>query len=873
MSKVLLGAAILAATAASFAQGKLTGFEWTKVGNGLKVQVKGENLTQPKILRAWGGKSFMLEFDALLAGKPQLENVGFAGVDSIRAGWFSNRPPKVRVHLKLDSNYEPKVEKCDDGTWCVSVNVTASDFVKAEKKSEVGSTPIVRLVADNAPTVSAPLAMFQPKPTPKVEPKPEPKREKPTPKPSPVFEPMTNLPKVSNAANNTIFNSMAAQTGPTFDLEFVNADVVQVLRAVAMQGDANIVTAPDVKGTVTVALNRVTVTEALNLVTALAGLHYAKVGKTYVVSADSSRIRAFGPTDGNTDTRVVPIYSGEGTQVKAAVLKTLPIDSTYGGFEIVLPSEDITVETKDTMGDAGADDPTKKKDEGTEVKTKTGTTKKKDTYVVVIGPKARLDMIESFVKKVDAQICSALGVEVPESNEMVRTTYFPKGTKASFLLASIAGNAADKNPTYAKLGTVELYATPLTSVGEQAISLNGRANEVNRIIENLKALDQVGEGSDQFFVYDVKYMDPRGIKQDLEAQIPGLQVSVAPANAGTPGLFKEESKKESATGSSQSSETKAESSSGSAEVKGDTGDLSGLGLPFTNSEKQSFPMRVLMRGSKEKIEKALSYLSAVDVEPKQVALQLHVMDLSKEDAERIGIDWGLLTSAGLNFGRINQGVGDSAGSGGTASSNAMLPSGKSLNVVATLDAIANNRNLIARPNLFAYDGRQSELFVGDVIRYIESIQSTQTGITVTTKELPVGVRLAVLPRVGGDGKITLDLRPVVSTLNGFTPVPGGGQLPQTSLRIAQNTLTMEDGETIAIGGLIQENDVKRVSGFPILKDLPILGKLLFSRTDNSKKRTELVFFLTAKAVTRENRVNAANPAANEPKKEEKKGKG
>jgi type II secretory pathway component GspD/PulD (secretin) len=441
------------------------------------------------------------------------------------------------------------------------------------------------------------------------------------------------------------------------------------------------------------------------------------------------------------------------------------------------------------------------------------------------------------------------------------------------LLASIAGGSTEKSPTYAKIGTVELYATPPTSVGEQAISLYGRTNEVNRLIDNMKALDQVGEGADQFIVYEVKYMDPRALKQDLENQMPGLQVSVAPANAGTPGLFKEESKKQEASGSSQTSETKSQSTSGSTEVKGDTGDLNGLGLPFTNSEKQAFPMRILMRGSKDKIEKALAYLTAVDVEPRQVALQLHVMDLSKEDAERIGIDWGLLTSAGLNFGRINQALGDSAATGGTVSSNAGLPSGKNLSVVATLDAIANNRNLIARPNLFAYDGRQSELFVGDVIRYIESIQSTQQGITVTTKELPIGVRLAVLPRVGGDGKITLDLRPVVSTLNGFTPVPGGGQLPQTSLRIAQNTLTMEDGETIAIGGLIQENDVKRVSGFPILKDLPILGKLLFSRTDNSKKRTELVFFLTAKMVTRENRVNAANPMANEPKKEGKKGKG
>ena len=104
-------------------------------------------------------------------------------------------------------------------------------------------------------------------------------------------------------------------------------------------------------------------------------------------------------------------------------------------------------------------------------------------------------------------------------------------------------------------------------------------------------------------------------------------------------------------------------------------------------------------------------------------------------------------------------------------------------MTASLDRIASNTNLIARPNLVVMDGRQSEIFVGDIIRYVQSITNSQNGTSVTTGEVPVGVRLAVLARVGANGNLTLDLRPRVSILDSFTSVPGGGELPQTSSRI------------------------------------------------------------------------------------------
>ena len=104
-------------------------------------------------------------------------------------------------------------------------------------------------------------------------------------------------------------------------------------------------------------------------------------------------------------------------------------------------------------------------------------------------------------------------------------------------------------------------------------------------------------------------------------------------------------------------------------------------------------------------------------------------------------------------------------------------------MTASLDAIANKNNLISRPNLLAIDGRESEIFVGDDIRYVQSIVSSQTGPTIQSADIQVGVRLSVLARIGGDGNITMDMRPVVSFLKGFNSVAGPGvtlNLPQTS---------------------------------------------------------------------------------------------
>ncbi|HZH98213.1 MAG TPA: hypothetical protein VEX38_04525, partial [Fimbriimonadaceae bacterium] len=709
MKKIALGGLLVAALACqAAAQGKLTEISASKSPAGVELSIKGNDLNEPKIMRVNGGSSFMLEFDAQLTGKPQTLNVKHAGVTSVQSTWYKSKPPKVRVHVKLDPNSKLRVLETGDG-W--NVMIGAPD--KTAKAP--ATTPIEVVPADKAEGLVVGGKKGDIK--------------------------HSSLPPIGGSAQAVAVGGGKPAYKPAppkekiVSLDFVNTDVVQILKALAMQANVNIVTSPEVKGNLTVSLGAVTITEALDLVTTLSGLRYAKVGKTFVVTGGdkfSETMRRIGAdVQPSFETRVVPIFSGEGTQIKAALLKSMPMDGKRGNVEIALPSEEVSIAQKSNVGEMAANGNGEKKDEGTTLETKTakqnGT---KDPYVVLIGPSQQLNDLERMVKMVDNQICNALGIEVPTTSAMVRNMYRPKGSSAQGLLMAVAGSgAAQSNGQYrAKVGSVEMFATPGASISDQVIVLYGRETEVNMIMENLRSLDQVADSRGDYLVYDVKNLDPRALREELIVQVPGLSVSIPPASAGNTNLYRPDAIKTQGTetmggtGVSTMGDQNAATQASQTSLSADSGNVTGITLPFQSMERNAVPMKLVLRGSRDQIQRALNYLEAIDTAPRQVALELRVMELSREEALRVGLDWSILTGGTVQSLRVDQGLG-----GPGVSTRLGFPGGGLADITATLDQISNRNNLIARPNLLAIDGRESEIFVGDVVRYIEQVQATQNG--------------------------------------------------------------------------------------------------------------------------------------------------
>jgi general secretion pathway protein D len=729
----MLAAFALCLASAAYGQGRVESVSAASVAGRTEVLIEGQGLARPRLTRINGGRLLTVEFRAGLLGRARTLAVNANGLKTVRVGWRSARPPIVRVDLRVDPKMPAPSLTQDGRTWRVGFG--AASIAKKPVPTPTPSTDV--RVAEVVPLV-------------------------------PGLSVGSRAPLNSGATGNRPVPAATVPAAPPVPkpeemrvtLDFVNTDVVQILKALALQAGVNVVTAPEVKGALTVSLHDVTVEAALKLVTSLAGIDYVRVIDTYIVATP--------------------------------------------------------------------------------------------------------DRLASVRRQVS-------GEAAPTPETPVSQAYLVRGGKAADLVAAVAGK--DKT----QVGNVTLTSTPVDSSSNQAIVMHGPAAEVGRLREVFEHIDKQGADGEVFEIYDVRFVHPSALREDLLVAVPGLRATVAPAAAVNPQVYTKDQRANDA--STVAGDVKrlgqktsegagggaggggGETTNAAAEAKAredirDVRNARGLMQPFANFEPIGEPMRLVLRGTPEQIRLAREYAAKVDVAPRQVALELRVMELNREDALKLGLDWSILTSSGtVQMLRVNQGV------NGTASNTPGNITGAfrgGLDVLATLDSIATRQNLIARPNLLAIDGRESELFVGDVIRYIKSIQATQNGVTVIVDEERVGVRLAVFPRVGANGQISLDLRPVLSYLRGYTPVPGGGQIPQTSERMTQATTVVQSGETVALGGLILDQDRRDVRGIPFLKDLPIVGQL-FRRTENSKARTEVVFFLTAKEVDSTNRAEAARP--------------
>jgi type II secretory pathway component GspD/PulD (secretin) len=860
----------------AFAQSQLTSVQWKKIGEGVELQIHGQSLAKPKTFWTNKDRSFLLEFEGHLLGKAGTKRVNEAGVNYVTYGWFSAKPPKVRVHVNLTPGLKPELAETEYG-WSVSFGVAPA----AKATAKVDAFP------ETVPPLDKPNALEK------------------------AIEKMAASPVLAlpPTRGTNIWDR-------TVSLEFVGTDVVQILKALALQANVNIVTAPEVTGKLSVSLNNVNVQQALDFVTTLAGVRYALVGNTFVVTTNERFANAMRQIDGNQDvpnqTRIVGLVSGEGAQIKATVLKALPQESVLGRYDILLPTESTTLETQiseATAKAAGSEPSSSGAGEGQRVnivsKAETGGSaiRPKDMYLVLVGLPRRLDEVEKVVREIDSRIADASKVVIGKDiDTAVVPIYSGKVSEVTGALRRVV----DRDPKR------ELYNITESSTGGPSDADAVKLLMIAGPSDSMKSVELFAKGIDEGFcksmgipypesaeaqelafeVLDLKHVDPVEAAAELNKQVPGIRASVLPAGVrpntkGGRKLTVGDGAEASGGGASGGA---ANSSLGVQGGGGPNGGLSagigtsGSGGSGASAGEDGFtvirplgtePMKVMVRGTRGQIDQAKQFLSVFDTAPQQVSLELRVMEMTKEDALRVGIDWSALTGGAVRFIRVNQNLGGSPSTTGTVSSGTVGSSilgeqgirfnnSTGASITATLDQIATNLKMIARPNILAMEGRPTAIFIGDEVRYVESIQASQNGLSVTVGQVNVGVKLNVTPRIGSAGNLVLDLNPELSLLKSFTDVPGGGKLPQTSLRSTSSVVSLKSGETLAIGGLIQESDRYDVGGIPILKDLPLIGQL-FRRTDKHKVRSEVVFFLTATTVNSDDRQNAADPRESERK--------
>ncbi len=257
--------------------------------------------------------------------------------------------------------------------------------------------------------------------------------------------------------------------------------------------------------------------------------------------------------------------------------------------------------------------------------------------------------------------------------------------------------------------------------------------------------------------------------------------------------------------------------------------------------------------------KAVNMLASPVKSMAQVQLEVRVAEVSRNRLRDLGTSYAYQGSPGAG-GYMNTGQGPSSLSSVTAGSmlgtlspalNLMLMGGNSLGMIRALQTQGALRAL-AEPNLIAMDGEQASFLAGGEFP-VPMVQSGSEKSTVTIVFKEYGIRLNFKPTIIDEDHIRLELEPEVSSIDFSNGVKFDGFLiPALRTRRAKTGVELRDGQSFALAGLLDNNEIRSLSKVPVLGDIPILGALFKSKSFQ-KNETELMFIVTAHLVKPVNR--------------------
>lgn len=247
---------------------------------------------------------------------------------------------------------------------------------------------------------------------------------------------------------------------------------------------------------------------------------------------------------------------------------------------------------------------------------------------------------------------------------------------------------------------------------------------------------------------------------------------------------------------------------------------------------------------------------------RQVAISVKVFEVTTTETEQTGVDWSTATRGAADASLLTaENPGRPifnftlAGEEGDFMLEALAEQGVVRVLSTPRITTLNNQKAIVRvvteevffaaqvePRVVLSGGGASD----PVVEYLPQV-------------IPVGLVLDVTPQVGHDGVITLNVHPTLSHILRVEKSPNEDTQPVVAVRELDTVGKVGDGETLVIAGLLSEGLIDRDSGVPLLKDIPLLGRL-FGKTYQEKTHTELVIMLTPQVMDRDLRVGLVREA-------------
>ena len=607
--------------------------------------------------------------------------------------------------------------------------------------------------------------------------------------------------------------------GPTVTLNFVNAEIEGVARAMAAIVDQQILVDPRVKGTITLYSEQpLTPREAyLNFLAALRGQGFAMVEV-------AGLLKVVPEADAKLQTGTVEVGSAvkrSGDQILTQIFR-LQYENVNSMVTVLRP----LISPNNTIN------------------ANPGT----NTLVIT-------DYADNL-KRIGQMIAA---MDVPSSTDMeaMPLQYAIAADLAPMVQRMADGGGGPTIPGVAGGQSTLIMADPRTNTLMVRAPNAARLALVRNLIQRLDRPGTAGLGGSGIHVIYLKNADAVKLAQVLRASFPGAGGSSGGGSSSSSG---------SSAGASPiptAPNNQSSSSSGTASTQSTT-PVAGSAQPSTGGFIQADPSTnsLIITATDALYKQLRAVIDQLDGRRAQIYIESMIVKVDVEKAAQMGVNW----ASGTNVGnKTLLGAGTSLGSQtlssvvSGATKSLILPSGftvglareigngqYSLGALATFLETNAGANVLSTPNMVALDNEEAKIVVGENVPFVtgsySNAQTTSSGTvnpfqTVDRKD--VGLTLRVRPQVGEGGTVRMTVFQEDSAVKAGADTGTG---PTTTKSSIETTVVIDDGQVLVLGGLLKDDYQDNDNKVPLLGDIPYLGNL-FKSQSRARKKTNLMVFL------------------------------
>ncbi|MFQ2215722.1 MULTISPECIES: GspD family T2SS secretin variant ExeD [Aeromonas] len=252
-------------------------------------------------------------------------------------------------------------------------------------------------------------------------------------------------------------------------------------------------------------------------------------------------------------------------------------------------------------------------------------------------------------------------------------------------------------------------------------------------------------------------------------------------------------------------------------------------------------------------------VAKLDIRRAQVLVEAIIVEIADGDGLNLGVQWANTNGGGTQFTDTKLPIGsvaiaakdykDNGTTTGLASLakdfNGMAAGFYKGNWAALVTALSTDtkNDILSTPSIVTMDNKEASFNVGQEVPVQSGSQSSTTSDQVfnTIERKTVGTKLVVTPQINEGDSVLLNIEQEVSSV-AQTQAPGTSTLgPTFDTRTIKNAVLVKSGETVVLGGLMDEKTQEKVSKVPLLGDIPVLGYLFRSTSNSTSKRNLMVF--------------------------------